>query len=154
MPQIHHIAFNNFQGGLFIGLVVLALILRLDVFAVAGDFGIRVFNAYPLVELVNLKADAVGSIKTVALLNRTNLIFMVAGEPYPKFSTKALMVWDNEKEKFTAEITVNSPILNVLVSLSRWAPWLLASRLRDLILELSLCNSIIFTCFRWRASNW
>lgn len=44
---------------------------------------------------------------------------MVAGEPCPKFSSKTLMIWDNEKQKFVVELTVNSPILNVLVSLSK-----------------------------------
>jgi hypothetical protein len=78
-----------------------------------------VFNANPIVELVNLKAELVGSIKIVTLLNRTNLIFMVAGESYPKFSPKAVMIWDNEKQKFTAELTVGGPVLNVLVSLTR-----------------------------------
>jgi hypothetical protein len=29
------------------------------------------------------------------------------------------MVWDNAKQKFTVELTVNSPILNLLVSLNR-----------------------------------
>ena len=88
MPQIKHIAFNSFQGtSTFFNLMSNELEL-LDCFAVATDSGIRVFNSKPLVELVNIGADVVGSIKLVALLNRTNFIALVSGEPRPKFSNK------------------------------------------------------------------
>jgi len=103
MPHIKNIIFNSYQ----------------DCFAVATDCGVRVFNSRPLVELLNLKYEIVGSVKIAAILDRTNLIAIVSGDPRPKFSNKAVMIWDDARQKFVVELTVSSPVLNVLVSLSR-----------------------------------
>ncbi|CAD5220893.1 unnamed protein product [Bursaphelenchus xylophilus] len=100
MTQIRQIVFNSYQ----------------DCFAVATDQGIQVFNCRPLVALLNLKVDLVGSIKCVALLGRSNLIAMVSAEPRAKFSNKTVMVYDALKEKFIAELTVGSPVLNLAIS--------------------------------------
>ncbi|KAI6235487.1 hypothetical protein M3Y95_00056700 [Aphelenchoides besseyi] len=102
-PQIRHISFNALQ----------------DCFAVATESGVRVFNSRPLVEMINLKTEDVGSIKLVAILDRTNFIAMVSGDPRPKFSNKSVMIWDDSKQKFVMELTVSLPVLNVLVSSTR-----------------------------------
>ncbi|KAI6188083.1 hypothetical protein M3Y98_00315300 [Aphelenchoides besseyi] len=102
-PQIRHISFNALQ----------------DCFAVATESGVRVFNSRPLVEMNNLKTEVVGSIKLVAILDRTNFIAMVSGDPRPKFSNKSVMIWDDLKQKFVMELIVSSPVLNVLVSSTR-----------------------------------
>jgi len=103
MPHIKHIAFNSYQ----------------DCFVVSSDYGVRVFNVKPLIELLNLKYDTVGSVKMAAILDRTNVVAIVSGEPRPKFSNKSVMIWDDAKQKFVVELTVCSPVLNVLMSLSR-----------------------------------
>ncbi|KAH7727251.1 WD repeat domainX-linked 1 [Aphelenchoides avenae] len=100
---IRHIVFNSEQ----------------NIFAVATDDGVRIFNCHPLVEIVNLKADVVGSVRLVALLERTNIIAVVSGEPRQKFSPNTVMLWDCKKQKFVVEITVDSPVLNVLLSFNR-----------------------------------
>ncbi|CAD5215014.1 unnamed protein product [Bursaphelenchus okinawaensis] len=100
MAQIKQIVFNSYQ----------------DCFAVATDLGIKVFNCKPLIELLNLKVELVGSVKCVAILGRSNVIAMVSGEPRPKFSGKTVMIYDALKEKFVAELTVGSPVLNLAIS--------------------------------------
>jgi WD40 repeat protein len=102
-PTIRHICFNNEQ----------------DIFAVATDEGVRIFNCHPLIEIANLKSDAVGSVRLVTLLERTNILAIVSGEPKPKFSNNTVMLWDCIKQKFVLEITVDGPVLNVLMSFNK-----------------------------------
>ncbi|KAE9551002.1 hypothetical protein FO519_005788 [Halicephalobus sp. NKZ332] len=90
-----------------------------DCFALATDEGVRIFNTDPLIELVHLKSQDVGSIRLVSLLNRTNLVAMVSGNPRPKFANNVVMIYDTKLRKFVVEIAVGGPILNIVITTTR-----------------------------------
>uniref|UniRef100_A0AC35GA24 Uncharacterized protein n=1 Tax=Panagrolaimus sp. PS1159 TaxID=55785 RepID=A0AC35GA24_9BILA len=53
MPIVRQISFNHQQ----------------DCFALATDEGVRIFNTDPLVELIHLKSQDVGSVRFVSLMD-------------------------------------------------------------------------------------
>uniref|UniRef100_A0AC34QV63 WD repeat domain phosphoinositide-interacting protein 4 n=1 Tax=Panagrolaimus sp. JU765 TaxID=591449 RepID=A0AC34QV63_9BILA len=102
-PLIRQISFNHHQ----------------DCFALATDEGVRIFNSDPLIELINLKSQDVGSVRLVSLLNRTNLVAMVSGNPRPKFANNVVMIYDTKLKKFVVEVAVGGPILNIAFTTNR-----------------------------------
>uniref|UniRef100_A0AC35GBK8 WD repeat domain phosphoinositide-interacting protein 4 n=1 Tax=Panagrolaimus sp. PS1159 TaxID=55785 RepID=A0AC35GBK8_9BILA len=103
MPIVRQISFNHQQ----------------DCFALATDEGVRIFNTDPLVELIHLKSQDVGSVRFVSLMERTNLVAIVSGNPRPKFANNAVMIYDTKQRKFVVEVAVGSPVLNVAMTQTR-----------------------------------
>lgn len=102
-PVIHSLAFNDAQ----------------DCFACGLDTGLRVYNADPLVEKLNLSAKVVGGVKICTLLNRTNLIAVVGGGRFAKYNDNVVLVWDDARKQFIFEIEFAGPVLNVKMTYSR-----------------------------------
>uniref|UniRef100_A0A7E4VFN3 WD_REPEATS_REGION domain-containing protein n=1 Tax=Panagrellus redivivus TaxID=6233 RepID=A0A7E4VFN3_PANRE len=105
MPKatITQISFNNQQ----------------DAFAISSDDGIRIFNVDPLREVKHLKAEKVGSVRFVSLLDRTNIVAFVSGNPKPKFAPNVVMIYDLKKDKPIVEITLDSPVIGIAITATR-----------------------------------
>ncbi|MFH4975144.1 hypothetical protein AB6A40_001853 [Gnathostoma spinigerum] len=90
-----------------------------DCFTVCTNSGCRVFGTYPPQQLLHLRSSIVGSVKLCTMLHRTNLIAIVAGGTQPKFAENTVMIWDDKAKEFVLEITLSTPVLNVLLSYTR-----------------------------------
>uniref|UniRef100_A0A7E4UM91 WD_REPEATS_REGION domain-containing protein n=1 Tax=Panagrellus redivivus TaxID=6233 RepID=A0A7E4UM91_PANRE len=99
MPKstIKQISFNNHQ----------------DVFAVASDDGIHIINVKPVYEMKHIKTKQIGSVRLVALRDRTNLVAFVSGNPMPKYASNVVMIYDLQKNKPIVDITLDSAIIGI-----------------------------------------
>lgn len=83
------------------------------------DSGLRVYNADPLVEKINLDLKTVGGVQVASMLHRTNLIAIVGGGRNAKFASNTLLIWDDSKKQFALELTFDGPVLNVKMTYNR-----------------------------------
>ncbi|CAJ0925614.1 unnamed protein product, partial [Mesorhabditis belari] len=87
-----------------------------DIFSVATDSGIRLFNVNPLALLSSVSKDLVGSVGFCTILHRSNLIIF-SGAPGSKFPSNTVFVWDDKAKELVLEIAVpGGAILNILAS--------------------------------------
>lgn len=78
--------------------------------------GISVYNLDPLTRKTRINFDEVGSVGTVEMLRRTNLIAFIAGGQSPKFSDKQLLVWDDVRKQIVLQFTCDAPVKSVRLS--------------------------------------
>ncbi|CAJ0580817.1 unnamed protein product, partial [Mesorhabditis spiculigera] len=87
-----------------------------DIFTVATDQGIRLFNVSPLTLLSGIPKELVGSVGACAILHKSNLV-LFSGAPGSKFPPNTVYVWDDKAKKLVLEVTVPAgQILNILAS--------------------------------------
>ena len=73
-----------------------------SLFALGTTCGFRVYNTWPLKHKYG--RDWGSGVGIVELYLRTNVLALVGGGPVPRFSTKALTVWDDFKNRVIAEV--------------------------------------------------
>ncbi|XP_014671280.1 PREDICTED: WD repeat domain phosphoinositide-interacting protein 4-like [Priapulus caudatus] len=82
-------------------------------FTCAMETGMRIFNVEPLVEKKRLAVETVGSLGTVEMLHRTNLIAIVGGGALPKYAENTVLIWDDLEKRFVLELTFTLPVVGV-----------------------------------------
>ncbi|CDW51936.1 Helicase C and DEAD domain containing protein [Trichuris trichiura] len=90
-----------------------------DAFVCGLDVGLRIYNSDPLVELASLDQEVTGSVKLCIMLHRTNLVALVGGGPRQKFSDHSVMIWDDDKKCFVAEVAFPSEVLSLKMSYAK-----------------------------------
>lgn len=86
-------------------------------FAVSMNNGFRVFNTYPLKQIV--QRDFEGGFKIVRPVSTTNLLVLVGGGEKPAFPKNIAIVWDDASQKVVGEITLREEITGLRVKLDR-----------------------------------
>ncbi|CAH1786710.1 unnamed protein product [Owenia fusiformis] len=86
-------------------------------FTSATETGFRVYNVEPLSEKMRAGLDAVGSVRHIEMLHRTNLLAVIAGGGLPKFAENTVLVWDDSQKeaekKCVLEFTFAQPVMSV-----------------------------------------
>lgn len=84
-------------------------------FTCATRNGFRVFNVDPFSVQLRAGIESVGSLARVEMLDRSNIMALIAGGSLPKFPENAVMIYDDSRpeDKLVAEIMCAQPVLAV-----------------------------------------
>lgn len=95
------------------GINVICFNQDMTCFAVGSDSGVRVFNLDPLVQKAEISYEKAGSISKVDMLHRTNLVAIVSGGKSPKFASNVVRIWDDSRQDFVLEFSMNADVTAV-----------------------------------------
>ncbi|XP_031486338.1 autophagy-related protein 18a-like [Nymphaea colorata] len=81
-------------------------------FSVATDCGFQIFNSDPLTETFRRDFDG-GGVGIVEMLFRSNVFALVGGGPSPLYPPTKVMLWEDDKDRFMAELSFRAPVRGV-----------------------------------------
>ena len=79
-------------------------------FSLGTDIGFKIYQTNPLINIISRNLN--GGIGLVKILDKSNIICLVGGGQYPRFTPNKLVIWDDSKNEIKDEIRCNSFILN------------------------------------------
>jgi len=88
-------------------------------FACCTETGVKIFNVQPLAKKTLLRDTAIGTVASVEMLGRSNLLAFVSGGNKPKFAENAILIWDDKRKDFIYELTFPQPVLAVKMQKKR-----------------------------------
>jgi len=78
-------------------------------FSVATDSGFQICNTAP--HKTTVARDLEGSVWKAEMLYRCNIVGLVGGGTYPKYSPNKLILWDDRQHKVTGELTFEAKVI-------------------------------------------
>ena len=80
-------------------------------FAVGTETGFKIYSSYPLNHCYERNLN--GGIGIIEMLYKSNILGLVGGGTYPKFSKNKLIIWDDMQCKEISELKFSSNVLNI-----------------------------------------
>ncbi|KAL0232004.1 hypothetical protein PCE1_003000 [Barthelona sp. PCE] len=104
--------------------------------AVGTDHGFTIFNTEPF--SLNIKRIMEAGIGLVSMVYRTNVVGLVGGGNPPRFAPSKAILWDDHRKRVLGEITLSSPVKNMLLNASN-----ICIALEDRVLVYKLDNLML-----------
>ncbi len=82
-------------------------------FTVGTDIGFDIYQTNPLSIIISRQLN--GGIGLVKMLEKSNIICLVGGGQYPRFTPNKLIIWEDSKNLIKDEIRFNSFIINCYI---------------------------------------
>ncbi|XP_066909778.1 WD repeat domain phosphoinositide-interacting protein 4 isoform X3 [Halyomorpha halys] len=79
-------------------------------FSCCMENALRIYNVEPLTEKSHYDADAIGSLATCEMLNRTNILAIVGGGKQTKYPDNVVLIYDDASDIFLLEIVFSSSV--------------------------------------------
>jgi WD40 repeat protein len=80
-------------------------------FAVGTETGFKIYSSYPINHCYERNLN--GGIGIIEMLYKSNILGLVGGGTYPKFSKNKLIIWDDMQCKEISELKFSSNVLNI-----------------------------------------
>ena len=86
-------------------------------FAIGTETGFKIYSLYP--EKHCFERNLNGGIGIIEMLYKSNILGLVGGGAYPKFSKNKLIIWDDIQRKEIAELKFTSNVINIKLKKDR-----------------------------------
>ena len=95
--------------------------------SIGTNVGYLIYNVQPLKKIYSksnskynkniffINIELCGGIGIIEMLYKTNILALVGGGIYPKFSINKITIWDNHQDKIISQIRFNSEVIKVKI---------------------------------------